>query len=80
MKMFPSSQKTLVQAICFAFISFFFIHSSFAATISVQKNDFELHTTGLGQGHASVAMLNDGTSLMVCQEQGTPGSIINRLG
>ena len=80
MKMFPNSQKTLVQAICFAFISFFFIHSSFAATISVQKNDFELHTTGLGQGHASVAMLNNGTSLMVWQERGTQGLVMDSLG
>ncbi|MBL4653774.1 MAG: hypothetical protein JKY53_13070 [Flavobacteriales bacterium] len=80
MKTFPNKQKIFIQTICFAFISFFFIHSSFAATISVQKNDFELNTTGLGQGHASVAMLNNGTSLMVWQERGTQGLVMDSLG
>ncbi len=69
-----------MKYIVFAFTLLAYSHISVAATIAVQQNDFELHTTGLGQGHASVAMINNGTSLMVWQEQGTQGLMIDKLG
>jgi len=51
-----------------------------AAILSIAKDDFSLSPTGLGQGHASVAMLKNGSSIMVWQEQGTQGLIIDSYG
>jgi hypothetical protein len=76
----PSRDKLFIQLLLFAFTLPLFILTSYAATINIQQNDFELHATGLGQGHASVAMLNNGTSLMVWQEQGTQALVIDNLG
>jgi len=75
-----SRDKFFMQLLLFTFTLPLFILTSYAATINIQQNDFELHTTGLGQGHASVAMLNNGTSLMVWQEQGTQALVIDNLG
>jgi len=75
-----SRDKFFMQLLLFTFTLPLFILTSYAATINIQQNDFELHTTGLGQGHASVAMLNNGTSLMVWQERGTQGLVIDNLG
>ncbi len=75
-----TKSKLLMQLLLFVFTLSLFSLTSNAATINVQQNDFELHATGLGQGHASVAMLNNGTSLMVWQEQGTQALVMDNLG